>query len=102
MEQVKKNGGWSKASLVLGIITMIFALLPMLSGWLMFLTIINYALALVGVICGVVAIVKRQKLAKSIIGLILCVLAVCMPFIFADCYMNSTVESMGNLFDAIG
>lgn len=95
----KVGGGWSKASMVFGVMTMIFALLPLLSAWFMFLTAFNYLLASIGVICGVVAIVRSQNLVKSIIGLVLCVLAFCMPLILAEAYLESSVESVGNMLE---
>lgn len=102
MEEQKVNGGWSKASIVLGVIAMIFALLPLVSAWFMFLTFLNYFMVPIGVICGIVAIVKRQNLKKSIIGIVLCVLAIVMPFILAEYYLASAAESAGNMLDAFG
>lgn len=99
METQKVSGGFSKAAMIFGIISVVFALLPMLSAWFMFLTILNYLLAPLGVICGIIAIVKSQNLTKSIIGIILCVLAICAPLLLAECYLESTVESAGNMLD---
>ena len=87
METQKVSSGFSKAAMVFGIITMGFALLPMLSAWLIFLTFINYLLAPIGFICGIIAIVKSQNLTKSIIGMILCALATCSPWLFAGLYL---------------
>lgn len=99
METQKVSGGFSKAAMIFGIISVVFALLPMLSAWFMFLTILNYLLAPLGVICGIIAIVKSQNLTKSIIGIILCILAICAPLLLAECYLESTVESAGNMLD---
>lgn len=98
----KKSGGWSKASMVLGIISIIFALLPLLSAWFMFLTAINYVLTPIGVICGIVSIVKSQNISKSVIGLVLCVLAFCAPIFLAELYLESAVETTVNTLDAVG
>ena len=95
----KVGGGWCKASMVFGVLTMVFALLPLLSAWFMFLTAFNYVLAPIGVICGIVAIVKSQNLVKSIIGLVLCILALCMPLILAEFYLESSIESVGNMLE---
>ena len=100
MENKQKVGeGWCKASFVFGVLTMVFALLPLLSAWLMFLTAFNYLLAPIGVICGVVAIIKSQNLVKSIIGLVLCILALCMPLILAEDYLESSIDSVGNMLE---
>ena len=101
MENKKKSGGWCKASMVLGVITVIFALLPLASAWFLFLTTFNYLLAPIGVLCGIVAIVKSQNSVKSIVGLLLCVLALCIPYFFADYYLESTLESVGNITNMI-
>lgn len=101
MENKKVNGGWSKASMVFGIISMILALLPLVSAWFMLLTAVNYLLAPIGIVCGVVAIVKSQNLVKSIIGLLLCVLALCTPMLLAEYYLASTADSVGNMMNTI-
>lgn len=101
MENQKVNGGWSKASMVFGVISMILALLPLLSAWFMVLAFANYFIATMGIICGIIAIVKSQNLTKSIIGLILCVLALCLPWILADLYMESTADSIGNAMNML-
>ena len=95
------GGGWCKASVVLGAIAVAIALLPLLSGWFMFLTFVNYLIVPIGVICGVIAIVKSQNLVKSIIGLALCVLGLTLPIMFAEKYAESTVESVGNALETI-
>ena len=95
------NEGWCKASMVFGVISMILALLPLLSAWFMMLTFINYLIAPLGVICSIVAIVKSQNMTKSIIGLVLCVLALCLPWILTDLYMESAADSIGNAVDML-
>lgn len=102
MEKQNVGGGWSKASLVLGVISAVLALLPLVSAWFMLLIGINYLLVPIGIICGVVAIVKSQNLTKSVIGLVLCVLAILLPFIMAEMYVESSLETVGNSMDAIG
>ena len=97
MEKEKK--GWCKASVVIGIIAIIFALLPLISAWFMFLTACNYLLAPVGIVCGIVAIIKSQNLTKSIVGLVLCILALCAPLVLAEYYLESTADSIGNMLD---
>lgn len=96
------GGGWCKAAVVFGVLAVIFALLPLLSGWLMFLTFINYFIAPLGIICGVVAIVKSQNLTKSIIGLVLCVIGLALPFLLAESYLASGLESAGNALEMLG
>ena len=101
MEKQKTNDGWSKATMVLGIISVIFAILPLISAWFMFLTAINYLLSPIGIICGVIAIIKSQNVTKSIVGLVLCILAICAPLFLAEYYLDSTVDSVSNILDII-
>lgn len=101
METKKVNGGWCKASMVLGTIAIVLALLPLLSAWFMMLTFLNYLIAPLGVICGIVAIVKSQNMTKSIIGLVLCVLALCLPWIMADLYVESAADSVSNAMNML-
>lgn len=86
----------------MGIISVVFALLPLVSAWFMLLTTVNYVLAPVGIICGVVALIKSQNLVKSIVGLVLCVVAICLPFLMAELYLDSAAESVGNAMDMLG
>lgn len=86
----------------MGIISVVFALLPLVSAWFMLLTTVNYVLAPVGIICGVVALIKSQNLVKSIVGLVLCVVAISLPFLMAELYLESAAESVGNAMDMLG
>lgn len=98
----KKDGGLCKAAFVLGIISIVFALLPLLSAWFMFLTAINYILTPVGLICGIIALVKSQNTTKSVIGIVLCVLAFFAPILLAEYYLASAVETTVNVLDSVG
>ena len=98
----KKNDGLCKASMVLGVIAMVFALLPLLSAWLVFLSSINYLLVPAGVICGIIALVKGQNTVKSIIGIVLSALAIILPFVLAEYYLASAADSVGDMLDMIG
>lgn len=101
MENQKKNGGWCKASVVFGVISIILALLPLVSAWFMFVSALNYVLAPIGIICGVVAIVKSYNVVKSIVGLVLCVLALCAPMLLAEYYLASAADSVGNALETV-
>ena len=102
MGNQSKPQGWVKASFITGIITTIFSLLPLASAWLMLLTTFNYVLAPLGFIFGIVGLVKSQNATKAIIGMLLCVLALCMPFILAEYYVSSTIDAMDSLIGNYG
>lgn len=97
-----ENCGLCKASIVLGVIAIVISLTPLVSAWLMFLSGFNYLLVPAGVICGIVALVKGQDNIKSIVGIVLNVLAVVLPFILAEYYLSSAADSVGNMMDVLG
>ena len=59
-ERQKANSGLSTTSLVLGIISLVISIIPIVNYLI-------YLLAPIGLICGIIAIIKGQSLAKSII-----------------------------------
>ena len=97
----KKNGGLCKASLVLGVIAIVFALLPLLNVWFVFLSTINYLLVPAGVVCGVVALLQGQNTVKAIIGIVLSALAILCPFVLAEYYVSSAADSIGDMLDVM-
>ena len=73
-ERQKANSGLSTTSLVLGIISIVISIIPVVNYLI-------YLLAPIGLICGIIAIIKGQSLAKSIIGIILCLVSVVAPIV---------------------
>lgn len=100
MEQKSNaNQGLCKTCMTLGVIAVIVALLPLLSGWLMFVSLINWLLVPIGILCGIIGLVKSQNTTKCIIGILLNVLAVVLPIVLAEQYMGSALDSAGNAFE---
>ena len=62
-ERQKANSGLSTTSLVLGIISIVISIIPIVNYLI-------YLLAPIGLICGIIAIIQSQSLTKSIIGII--------------------------------
>lgn len=91
---VKK--GWVKASLVCAIVAMVFALLPLLSAWFMFLTALNWVIVPLSIVFGVIAIVKKQNLTKAIIAMAIAILAFLMPRILVEQYVKSAADTVSN------
>ena len=98
----KKNGGLCKASVVLGVIAMVISLTPLLSAWFVFLSGFNYLLVPAGIICGAIALVKGQNTVKSIVGIVLSLLAISLPLILAEYYLESAADSVGDMLDLLG
>ncbi len=73
-ERQKANSGLSTTSLVLGIISILISIIPIVNYLI-------YVLAPIGLICGIIAIIKGQSLAKSIIGIILCLVSIVAPIV---------------------
>ena len=73
-ERQKANSGLSTTSLVLGIISIVISIIPIVNY-------LTYLLAPIGLICGIVAIIKSQSIAKSFIGILLCLISIVAPII---------------------
>ena len=102
MENQNVKGGWSKATLVFGIIAMVMVILPLISGWFVFLMPVNWCIIIpAGVICAVVALIKKQNLVKTIIGVALCVLAWFMPDMLVEQYAESLAGSVQNAVEGV-
>lgn len=98
----KKSEGLCKASIVLGVIALVISLTPLLSAWFVFLSGFNYLLVPAGIICAVIALVRGQNTVKSIVGIVLNLLAIVLPLILAEYYLESAVDSVGNMMDLFG
>jgi hypothetical protein len=70
----KVKGGLGKAAFVMGIISVILALLPMFSAFFLLINWLVFVTAAVGIILGVLAITKNQQ--KAIVGTALNVIAI--------------------------
>ena len=102
MENQNVKGGWSKATLVFGIIAMVMVILPLISGWFVFLMPVNWCIIIpAGVICAIVALIKKQNLVKTIIGVALCVLAWFMPDMLVEQYAESLAGSVQNAVEGV-
>jgi fumarate reductase subunit D len=73
-ERQKANSGLSTTSLVLGIISIVISIIPVVNYLI-------YLLAPIGLICGIIDIIQSQSLTKSIIGIILCLVSVVAPIV---------------------
>lgn len=93
--------GLCKTCMTLGVIAVIVALLPLLSGWLLLVSYVNWLLVPIGILCGIIALVKSQNTTKCVIGILLNVLAVILPVILAEQYLGSALDSAGNAFEMI-
>ena len=102
MENQNVKGGWSKATLVFGIIAMVMVILPLISGWFVFLMPVNWCIIIpAGVICAIVALIKQQNLVKTLVGVALCVLAWFMPDMLVEQYAESLAGSVQNAVEGV-
>ena len=69
----KQSKGMAVAALVLGIVSVIFC-------WIPFLNIIAWITAILGVVFGIIGMVKKQG-AMAIVGLILSAVAIFLPLV---------------------
>lgn len=73
-ERQNANSGLSTAALVLGIISIVISIIPIVNYLI-------YLLAPIGLICGIIALIQSQSVAKSIIGILLCLISIVAPII---------------------
>ena len=101
MEQNQNPGKLGKAAFVLGIIALVFSLSPFLSTWFIILNWLAIPIAGVGIILGVLAVVKKQQ--KAILGLALCVIAaIAYPLVLKTDYIQKkTVENAAEVAGAV-
>lgn len=101
MEQNQNPGKLGKAAFVLGIIALVFVFLPFISVWFVFLNWLAIPLAGVGIILGVLAVVKKQQ--KAILGLALCVIAaIAYPLVLkSDALQKKAVEDTAKVAGAV-
>ena len=101
MEQNQNPGKLGKAAVVLGIIALVFTLLPFISVWFVFLNWLAIPTAGVGIILGIIAVVKKQQ--KAILGLALCVIAaIAYPLVLkSDALQKKAAEDVAQAGAAI-
>ena len=97
MSNQNQSTGLSKAGRVLGIIGLIFALLPFVSGWFVFLSWLGYVLGFSGLICSIFAYIKKQR--GAIIALVLSLASIITPYALAEVYLEKTLESASNVME---
>jgi FtsH-binding integral membrane protein len=101
------NGKLGKASLVLGIIAIVFTLLPLLSVWFLVISSwLVWLLAVVGLILAIIAVVKNQK--NSIAGIAACVISIVLYFVvlnsdaMAERAANDVAGAIGTAMEISG
>ena len=81
-----------------GVLSLVFALLPLLSGWFLLLMWLRWVLGIAAIVCGIIALVKKHyDMKRTIIGLALVVAAIVVPAVCAESYADTAAESAGNL-----
>ena len=70
------------ASLILGIVSIIIVFVP-------FIWLFSIIIAIVGLVLGIIALVKKKEKAKSIIGIILCIITIILVIVNLQEIANS-------------
>lgn len=89
----------SKASIVLGILALIVSILPLASGWFLIISWLVWIFGPLSIILGIIGLVKKQS--NSLIGIILSICAVIMPLVFAEKYIENSVETAGDAINGV-
>lgn len=91
----------AKAALWCGIFAALFGLSPFLSGWFLILTFVVWILAILAIIFGIIALVKKQPVATAVIGLVLAIFGILCPYIFTETFAENAVESTSNALEKV-
>ena len=99
---VQKPGKLGKWAVAMGIIALLFALAPLASTWFVFLNWLAIPFAAIGLILGIIGVIKKHK--KAIIGLILCAVAgAAYPLVLKSDYMEKkAAEDAAAAAEAVG
>ncbi|MBQ4291128.1 MAG: hypothetical protein II752_00115 [Muribaculaceae bacterium] len=81
------------ASIVLGIIALVLAILPFISAWWLLLSWLVWILAILGIVFGVVALVKKQDKG---IGLAINVVAIVLYFFSAKAAATEAANALAS------
>lgn len=99
--QNPSNGcGMAKASIVLGIVSLCLNLLPLISAWFLMISWISWICIILAIVFGIIGIVKGAK-KPAIIGLVITLVAILFPVIFANLYVDSAMESTVNALETL-
>ena len=98
MSTQNKSNLITKTGIVLGVIGILFALLPLLSGWFLFVSWLGYVLGFIGLIFAIISCVKKQR--GAIVAIIINVLAFAAPIALAEVYLEKSLESASNAMEA--
>lgn len=98
VKNAQPSHGLANASLILGIIACLTELLPLLSEWFIFIGLISWPLILIGIICGIIGLTKGQG-TKAVIGIILAVVAIVLPWILGAIWADAAIDATSSLLE---
>lgn len=88
----------ASASMIMSFIALGLNLLPLASAWFMMISWISWILVVLSIVFGVIAITKGQNV-KAYVGVAVAILAAVLPFALAEYYVQSTIDSVGNIMN---
>ena len=93
----KRSSGMDTTTLIMGICAIVFSLLPLISGWFFALIWCVWIFLILAIIFGIIGLVKKQSVAKCVIGMVLAVLATfAVPAIFSKVYEKKANEMVND------
>ena len=95
------KSGWCKAAMICAIISLVIAVLPVLSVWFNLFVPVTWLTIPLAVLFGIIALVKKQNLKKTVIALVLAIVAWFLPaMILEGKAENAAKEATATLTDA--
>ncbi|MBO5052888.1 MAG: hypothetical protein J6C44_01485 [Muribaculaceae bacterium] len=99
-QEQKVKTGMATASMWCGIVAAVIGLAPFISGWFLLLYWAVWVLAILSIVFGVIAIVKKQPLVKPVVGMVLSVFGLLCPSMFAEQFAKNAIKSAGSAVSA--
>ena len=100
--ETKKTPGLVTATLVLGILALVFALLPLFSGWFLLLMWLRWILGIAAAVCGVIALAKKYEPKNVYIGFACTLVAWFLPSFLTEAYAKALVKTAENTAQDFG
>lgn len=93
----KRSSGMATTTLIMGSCAIVFSLLPLISGWFIALIWCVWIFLILAIIFGIIGLVKKQSVAKCVIGMVLAALATfAVPAIFSKVYEKKANEMVND------
>lgn len=93
-ESVKKTSGLATAALVVGIIGIVFSVIPLVR-------VVSYPLGGLAIIFAIIPLIGRKSMAKSVVSLLLGVLSIVITFNLQAATVKAVDDALGDVSNSL-